>query len=290
MKIAVTATGPSLDDHVEPRFGRCAYFLIVDTDSTEFEAMENPNTALGGGAGIQSAQLMAEKGVQAVLTGNCGPNAFQVFGAAGVQVITGVSGRARDAIGQFKAGAFAASSEANVASHFGMGGSGSGGGLGMGGGMGGGRGMGRGMGGGMGGGRGMGRGMGGGMGGGMGAGMMGAPQAAPYSTPPGIPPQPDAQTAPDQELEMLKAQAQAMTEQLNAINARIGGFQQRAGTSVLTAVVDPDRCSGCGICQGVCPTGAVVVDKVARINSEKCTGCGQCVAECPEDALSLRKA
>ena len=88
MKIAVSSTGPTLDDTVEPRFGRCAYFLIVDPDSLDFEPIENPNIALGGGAGIQSAQLMANKGVSVVLTGNCGPNAFKTFGAAGVQVIT----------------------------------------------------------------------------------------------------------------------------------------------------------------------------------------------------------
>ena len=76
MKIAVTSTGPTLDDSVEARFGRCAYFLVVDTDTMQCEPIENPNIALGGGAGIQSAQLMSEKGVTTVLTGHCGPNAF----------------------------------------------------------------------------------------------------------------------------------------------------------------------------------------------------------------------
>ena len=160
MKIAVTSTGPTLDDMVEARFGRCAYFLIIDPDTLEFEALENPNIALGGGVGIQSAQLMAEKGVSTVLTGNCGPNAFQTFGAANIQVITGVSGQVRQAVEQYKSGALSSTTTNNVQSHFGMG---TGGGMGMGGGRGmggGGRGMG-------GGGRGMGRGMG--VGGGMGA-------------------------------------------------------------------------------------------------------------------------
>ena len=160
MKIAVTSTGPTLDDMVEARFGRCPYFLIIDPDTLEFEALENPNIALGGGVGIQSAQLMAEKGVSTVLTGNCGPNAFQTFGAANIQVITGVSGQVRQAVEQYKSGALSSTTTNNVQSHFGMG---TGGGMDMGGGRGmggGGRGMG-------GGGRGMGRGMG--MGGGMGA-------------------------------------------------------------------------------------------------------------------------
>ena len=158
MKIAVTSTGPTLDDMMEARFGRCAYFLIVDLDTMEFEALENPNIALGGGAGIQSAQLMAEKGVSTVLTGNCGPNAFQIFGAANIQVITGVSGQVRQAVEQYKSGALSSTTTPNVQSHFGMG-MGGGGGRGMGGG--GGRGMGGGGGRGMGGG---GMGMGGRMG------------------------------------------------------------------------------------------------------------------------------
>ncbi|MEA3428892.1 MAG: NifB/NifX family molybdenum-iron cluster-binding protein [Thermodesulfobacteriota bacterium] len=149
MKIAVTSTGPTLDDTVEARFGRCPYFLIIDSDTLEFEALDNANIALGGGAGIQSAQLMAEKGVSTVLTGNCGPNAFQTFGAANIQVITGVSGQVRQAVEQYKSGALASTTTPNVQSHFGMG-------------MGGGRGM------GMGGGRGMGGGGGMGMGGRMG--------------------------------------------------------------------------------------------------------------------------
>ena len=156
MKIAVTSTGPLLDDMVEARFGRCPYFLIIDPEHLEFNAIPNPNVALGGGAGIQSAQLMAKEGVAVVLTGNCGPNAFNTFGAAGIRVITGVSGTVRGAVEQFKSNALPDVAEPNVQSHFGMGG-------GMGGGMG------RGMGGGM--GRGMGRGMGGGMGRGMGGGM-----------------------------------------------------------------------------------------------------------------------
>jgi len=156
MKIAVTATGPTLDDAVESRFGRCAYFLIIDPDTMEFEALANPNIMQGGGAGIQSAQLMSEKDVSAVLTGNCGPNAFNVFGAAGIKLITGVSGQVRQAVEQYKSGALANVSAPSVQSHFGMGG---GGGRGMGGGGG------RGMGGG--GGRGMGGGGGRGMGGGI---------------------------------------------------------------------------------------------------------------------------
>jgi predicted Fe-Mo cluster-binding NifX family protein len=136
MKIAITSTGTTLEDNVEARFGRCPYFLIIETDTMKVEPVQNPNIALGGGAGTQSAQLMVEKGVTSVLTGNCGPNAFRVFGVAGINLITGVNGRVRDAVDKFKSGSMVHSSVPNVQSHFGMGGRGMGRGMGMGKGMG----------------------------------------------------------------------------------------------------------------------------------------------------------
>jgi predicted Fe-Mo cluster-binding NifX family protein len=137
MKIAVTSVGSSIDDTVETRFGRCAYFLVIDMDTLEWESIQNPNIALGGGAGIQSAQLLADRNVAVVLTGNCGPNAFRTFGAAGIRVITGINGTVKSAVEQFKSGELTSASEPNVQSHFGTG---------MGKGMGGGRGLGRGAG------------------------------------------------------------------------------------------------------------------------------------------------
>jgi len=79
MKIAVTSTGPTLDDDVEGRLGRCAYFLVIDLDNLTVESIPNPNLTQGGGAGIQSARLMANKDVSVILTGNCGPNAHKTF-------------------------------------------------------------------------------------------------------------------------------------------------------------------------------------------------------------------
>jgi len=86
---------------------------------------------------------------------------------------------------------------------------------------------------------------------------------------------------------MLKAQAQAMTEQLGAINAHITKLERIAVTSGQIAVVNTGICVGCGICQDVCPTGAIVVNGVARVDRNRCTGCGRCVAECPRGAVSL---
>ena len=88
MKICVTSQGDNLEAKVDPRFGRCPYFIIVDPETKEFEAIANPNIQALSGAGIQSAQLVAGKGVEAILTGNVGPNAFQTLQAAGIKVIT----------------------------------------------------------------------------------------------------------------------------------------------------------------------------------------------------------
>jgi len=131
VKIAVTSSGPGLDSQVESRFGRCTYFIIVNTDTMEYEAIRNPNVQAGGGAGIQSAQMMAQNDVEVVLTGNCGPNAYQVFSQAGIKIVTGVSGLVRDSVEKFKSGTMSEAASPSVNDHFGIGG-----GKGMGGGMG----------------------------------------------------------------------------------------------------------------------------------------------------------
>ena len=120
MKIAVTATGPTLQATMDPRFGRCACFIIIETADMSFEAVENPNLSLGGGVGIQSAQLMADKGVKSVLTGNCGPNAQQTLSAAGIGLVVGCDGLVEEIVNRFIAGQLSPVEQANVASHFGM--------------------------------------------------------------------------------------------------------------------------------------------------------------------------
>lgn len=121
MKIALSASEPTLDAEVDPRFGRCRYFIIIDPGNMEFEAVENSGAQVGGGAGIATAQMITEKGVEAVLTGNCGPNAFQVLSAAGIKVVTGVSGKVRDTVQGYKAGSLQPASQPNVPGHFGKG-------------------------------------------------------------------------------------------------------------------------------------------------------------------------
>lgn len=120
MKICITSKGVDLDAEVDPRFGRCAYFLFVDTDSLAFEAVENPNLDAAGGAGIQSGQLVAGKGVSAVLTGNVGPNAFETLKGAGIDVVTGMSGKARKAVETYKLGKISPTQGPSVSSKHGL--------------------------------------------------------------------------------------------------------------------------------------------------------------------------
>ncbi|MFO8133242.1 MAG: NifB/NifX family molybdenum-iron cluster-binding protein [Thermoplasmatota archaeon] len=122
MKIAISTTGSSLDDPVDQRFGRCPAFLLVDTDTTETEALDNRNAQARGGAGIQAAQQLAQAGVEAVITGNIGPNAFQTLQAADIDIYTGASGTAGDALQRYKNGELETADGASVGSHFGMGG------------------------------------------------------------------------------------------------------------------------------------------------------------------------
>ena len=314
MKIAITATAPNLDTNVDPRFGRCPFFLMVETDDLSFEAMENPNMIQGSGAGIQSAQLMASKGVQYVLTGNCGPNAHRTLAAANIVVSVGCSGPIREVIEQFKANQLAASSGPNVASHYGTSAAfepkqqngvgedtasfaqGMGQGMGMGRGGGRGMGQGRGLGMGRGGGRGMGMGRGGGMGMGRGGsqGMGGGggfaePPTPPQSTPPqSTPPQPTPpQNATQDELAALKQQAEILSRQMQGIQEHIQQLEQ-GPQQAMTAKIDTEICTGCGACLGACPLQIIhrCEDKIL-IDRDQCTGCGACVDLCPMGAISL---
>jgi len=148
MKVAVSSNGKDLNAQLDPRFGRCPYFLVVNPDDMSFEALNNESAVQGGGAGIQVAQFLASKRVAAVITGNCGPNAVQTLSAAGIELFGGQAGTVKEVVERFKNGHLKPTSEATVDGHFGIN---AGAGFGRGGGMGGGRGMGRGT------GRGMGR-------------------------------------------------------------------------------------------------------------------------------------
>jgi predicted Fe-Mo cluster-binding NifX family protein len=120
MKIAITSEGRTLDATVDPRFGRCSYFLLIDTDTGKIEALQNPSTQQTGGAGIQAGQLIVSKGAEVVLTGNMGPNAFQVIQSAGIKAVTGVSGKISEALQAYKSGKLPPTENPNVGSKSGM--------------------------------------------------------------------------------------------------------------------------------------------------------------------------
>jgi predicted Fe-Mo cluster-binding NifX family protein len=135
MWVVITANGTELDAQASSVFGRCPVYVFVDTESMQLEGLENPAIATPSGAGIQAAQFVVERGAQAVVTGNVGPNAYGVFQASGVPVYVFGGGTVREAVEAYVAGQLEPVGGANVPAYSGMGG-----------GMGRGRGRGRGMG------------------------------------------------------------------------------------------------------------------------------------------------
>lgn len=101
-KICITAKGKDLEAEIDPKFGRSQYFLVVDPETLEYEVIENSNIEAVQGAGIQSAQLISSRDVGILLTGDCGPNAQKVLQSSGITVITGVSGKIKDALSKYK--------------------------------------------------------------------------------------------------------------------------------------------------------------------------------------------
>ena len=122
MKICVSSTGKDLDAGVDQRFGRCQYFLIVDTETMKVKTISNEATLSSGGAGIQAAQIVTKEDIGSVITGNIGPNAFQILQAAGIKVYTGAEGTIKEAIENYKKGKLRETGSANVESHSGIGG------------------------------------------------------------------------------------------------------------------------------------------------------------------------
>jgi len=195
MKIAVSASSPDLESPVDPRFGRCPYYVIIDPKSMDFEAVENPHVGASSGAGIQAAQLVTQKNVEAVLTGSCGPNAFQTLKAAGVRVIVGVTGTVSEAVRKYASGAdYREAIGPDVPAHYGMGpGAGTG--------------------------RGRGRRM---------AGTQGRGSPGPFFPPnwPGQGPGP-GRMSPEEDLEGLKKQAQDLRRHMDRVSERIAALEKK---------------------------------------------------------------
>ncbi len=119
MKIAITSTGKDLSSELDQRFGRAAYFVLVDPETMEFEAVENAqNLDLPQGAGIQAGKTMIETKAKVLITGNCGPNAFKVLNSGGIKVFTNAKGKVKDAVSQYANGELDLAADANVEGHW----------------------------------------------------------------------------------------------------------------------------------------------------------------------------
>jgi predicted Fe-Mo cluster-binding NifX family protein len=114
MKVAISSDGKDLESLIDSRFGRCPYFLIVETDDMSFEVLDNQSRSLRGGAGIQTAQFVASRGAKVLVTGYCGPNALRVLSAAGIEIFAGNTGTVKDALETLKKGRPSPTTETDV--------------------------------------------------------------------------------------------------------------------------------------------------------------------------------
>ena len=123
MKICLTSSGTTLNDLVDPRFGRAPYFIVVDSETMEIENIPNNAAGAMSGAGIQAAQTITNKNVNVVITGNVGPNAYRALAAANIKIVVGASGIIKDVIEKYKRGELKETNSPTVNGHFGTGGS-----------------------------------------------------------------------------------------------------------------------------------------------------------------------
>jgi len=120
MKIAISSQGKTLNSDTDPRFGRCQYFLIVDSETMKFAAHDNQAAMQRGGAGPMAVKAISELGAEILITGDVGPNAFDALKAAGIKAFIGASGSVSQAVQQWKDGKLKEAGNASVDSHAGM--------------------------------------------------------------------------------------------------------------------------------------------------------------------------
>ena len=120
MKICVTSISDNLEAQVDPRFGRCSYFVIVNSETMKFQAIPNQSFSATHGAGIQAVQTLTNMDIDLVITGNIGPNAFNAISVTGIKIITDASGSAREAVEKYKSGQLQETGNPTVGGHFGM--------------------------------------------------------------------------------------------------------------------------------------------------------------------------
>jgi len=123
MKIAVSAEGDTLTSIMDMRFGRAPYFIMIDTDTGEYEAVDNGAAQSSGGAGIAAAQMLVDKGIKILITGNVGPNAMKVLTAGDIPVYGGRQSTVRENMEAYNTGLLE-KIDTTVPAHFGLGGQG----------------------------------------------------------------------------------------------------------------------------------------------------------------------
>lgn len=119
MKIAITSEGKTLESSIDPRFGRAAGFVIIDTETGALDYADNAqNLTLPQGAGIQAAQNVAATGVKAVITGHVGPKAYTALNKGGIEIFLGAKGTVGEALEAYKAGSLSAADSADKEGHW----------------------------------------------------------------------------------------------------------------------------------------------------------------------------
>jgi predicted Fe-Mo cluster-binding NifX family protein len=122
MKLAISISGNTLDSPFDARFGRAAAFCIVDAESGDWQAFDNPALSASGGAGVQAAQFVTKLGAQAVISGAYGPNAFDTLAAAEIEMYLAPGNQAHSAaeiLAMFKAGQLTKAEAATHEGHHG---------------------------------------------------------------------------------------------------------------------------------------------------------------------------
>jgi predicted Fe-Mo cluster-binding NifX family protein len=121
MTVAISAVNPSLDASIDPRFGRCQYFLLIEPDTMNFTTELNMSKGAVSGAGISAAQNLANKGVRTIITGRVGPNAFDVLSSAGIEILIGAQGTVRETLEKYMNGQMQSMTESQTrAQNYGM--------------------------------------------------------------------------------------------------------------------------------------------------------------------------
>ena len=118
MKIAISSTGNNLDSNLDPRFGRCAYFLIVDPADMDYEVFNNQGAAQSRGAGIKAVNFLAGQNVGAVITGHASLNVFKTLASAGIEIFEEQQGTIKEVVARYKSGGLKPATQSAVNAYF----------------------------------------------------------------------------------------------------------------------------------------------------------------------------